>query len=509
MTHSSQALYDADIGIQYSRKFCSPGTREKILTDIQEWATTSKPDNMLGYWMCGMAGTGKSTIAMSTCKILKDKGLLAGTFFCSRQILECRDYRLVIPTLAYQLARFSKTFAMSLGDILSEDPDLPTKKPDEQVKALLIKPWMKVTEGGKMGKHTPVVVIDALDECEGISLVLKPLISAIQNKELPGLKFFLTSRPEVAIQQLMDTNHADASKVKEFILHNVKESEVQQDIYTYIKSELEAISPSEEQLNRLKMLSGKLFIYASTVVKFIKDGGSQPRQKDRLSLSLQQSRDQEDLDQLYAEIIDNAIPKSRLAEEVKQDWKIIYTVISIRKPLTCNAIAELLKMDVENVTYLIKGLQAVLYISDQNNCIFTFHASFPEYIAAKKRDYESKFQHQELVLACFRTMEQLKFNICGLPSSFIPDREVLDFEKRVKKHIGETIQYCCQFWSYHFMQCEIQESVIDDLKIFLKEKGIYWIEAMSLLGQLSGCGEAMDSVIKVSAVLCPRPVDRY
>ena len=481
---------------------CSPGTREKILTDIQEWATASKPDSMLGYWMCGMAGTGKSTIAMSTCKILKDKGLLAGTFFCSRQIPECKDYRLVIPTLAYQLAKFSKTFAMSLRDILSGDPELATKKPDEQIKALLIKPWMKVTEAGKMGKHTPVVVIDALDECENVSLVLKPLILAIQDKKLPGLKFFLTSRPEVAIQQLMDTNHPETSKAKEFVLHDVKEIEVQQDIYTYIKSELETISPSEEQLNRLKILSGKLFIYASTVVKFVKDGGSQPKQKRRLSHSLQQSRNPEDLDQLYAGIIDNAIPKSRLTEEAKDDWKIIYTVISIGKPLTCTAIADLLKMDVDDVIFLIEDLQAVLYISVQSKCVFTFHASFPEYIATKEGAYKSRLHHLELVFACFRTMEQLKFNICGLPSSFIPDREVPGFEKRVEKNIRETMQYCCQFWSYHFMQCEIEEIVIDRLEEFLKEKGIYWIEAMSLLSQLPGCGEALNSVIKVSSVLC-------
>lgn len=496
MTHSSRALYDADIGIQYARKPCSPGTREKILSDIQEWATASKPDSMSGYWMCGMAGTGKSTIALSTCEKLKEKNLLAGTFFFSHQIPECRDYHLVIPTLAYQLARFSKTFSMSLRDILSGDPDLPTKKPDEQVKSLLIKPWIEVTKAGKMGKHTPVVIIDALDECEGVSLVLKPLILAIQNKELPGLKFFLTSCPEVAIQQLMNTNHPE---VGEFMLHDVKESEVQQDIYTYIKSELETISPSDEQLHRLKILSGKLFIYASTVVKFVMDGGRQSSQKCRLNYSLHQSQIPEDLDQLYARIIDNAIPEFRLAEEAEEDWQIIYTVIYMGKPLTCNAIAELIKMEVNDVKYVINNLQAVLYISGQNDCIFTFHASFPEYIVARGGAYKSRFQHLELVFACLRTMEQLKFNICGLPSSFIPDREVPDFAKRVEERIGETLSYCCQFWSYHFMR-EIQETVIDRLEIFLKERGIYWIEAMSLLDQLPGCGEGMNSVIKVSYV---------
>ncbi|KAE9384681.1 hypothetical protein BT96DRAFT_892388 [Gymnopus androsaceus JB14] len=130
LIHSPQAYYDADIGVEFARRLCSLNTREKILTDIETWATTSNPDDALGYWMCGMAGTGKSTIAMSICKALEEKDLLAGTFFCSRQIPECRDYRLIIPTLAYQLARFSNTFAMSLRDILSVNPDLPSKYPE-------------------------------------------------------------------------------------------------------------------------------------------------------------------------------------------------------------------------------------------------------------------------------------------------------------------------------------------------------------------------------------------
>lgn len=504
MIRSPQAFYDADIGVKFARKSCCPGTREKILADIEIWATSSNPDNMLGYWMCGMAGTGKSTIAMSICKILKGKKVLAGTFFCSRQIPECRDYHLVIPTLAYQLAKFSKTFAMSLRDILRKDRDLPIKMPEEQLKALLIEPWMAVTKAGKMGTHMPVLVIDALDECETVVLVLKPLISAIQEQRLPGLKFFLTSRPEVATPQLMHTNLSDTFEIEKFILHNVKNDEIENDIYTYVKAELEEISPSEEQLTSLKILSGRLFIYASTVVKFMKNGGSKSNQKQRLNSSLVHGGNLEDLQQLYTGIIDNAIPNSRLPEEAGKDWKVIYTVISIGKPLTCNAIAKLLKMEEDDIIYLIKNLQAVFYISDQNDCIFTFHASFPEFIAAKEIQgsiYQSKSQHLELACACFSIMEQLRFNICDLPSSFIPDREVPHLDERIRKNIGETLQYACQFWSYHWIQCEhYQSQIIDILQMFLKEKGIYWIEAMSVLGLLPQCGGALDSVLKVSPV---------
>ncbi|KIK59415.1 hypothetical protein GYMLUDRAFT_111311, partial [Collybiopsis luxurians FD-317 M1] len=78
---------------------CMEGTRKEILAGIEKWASDS--DTPLGYWICGMAGTGKSTIAKSMCLRLEDQHVLAGSFFCSQQIPECRDYHFIIPTLAY------------------------------------------------------------------------------------------------------------------------------------------------------------------------------------------------------------------------------------------------------------------------------------------------------------------------------------------------------------------------------------------------------------------------
>lgn len=266
MSFSLQAFYDADRGIKLAHKACTPGTREKILKDIQKWAANNNPYGPLGYWMCGMAGTGKSTIAMSTCMTLRDKNALAGTFFCSQQIPECRNYRLIIPTLAYQLAKFSTTFSTFLVNALSRDPSIVAKTPEMHLQELMIKPWKAVINSGEMIKalQMPVIILDALDECDNVSLVLKPLVSAIQERQLPGLKFLLTSRSEQEIQVHLRLHIPDTmsvNQIKEFILHNVEDNEVQDDIYTYVKDELQEISPSEEQLLRLKVLSGKLFIY--------------------------------------------------------------------------------------------------------------------------------------------------------------------------------------------------------------------------------------------------------
>ncbi|KIK59416.1 hypothetical protein GYMLUDRAFT_169465, partial [Collybiopsis luxurians FD-317 M1] len=161
--YSVQALHDFDLGTQKKRNPCAEGTRVQILADIEKWALSS--DTPLGYWICGMAGTGKSTIAKSMCLRLEDKHLLAGSFFCSRQIPECRDYRLIIPTLAYQLGQYSREFDEHLKKLLNEDPDIVTKGPKVQVAKLLVKPWVECIQTEGLQLCRAVLVLDALDEC--------------------------------------------------------------------------------------------------------------------------------------------------------------------------------------------------------------------------------------------------------------------------------------------------------------------------------------------------------
>ncbi|THV00058.1 hypothetical protein K435DRAFT_611452, partial [Dendrothele bispora CBS 962.96] len=174
---------------------CTYGTRIAILTEIMKWAQNSSPNASLGYWMCGMAGTGKSTIAKSLCLMLEEQQLLAGSFFCSQQIPECREYHHIIPTIAYQLAYYSCTFEETLEKVLGEDQNIALKEPSIQVKKLLIQPWEAAVKTKRFEGCLPVIVIDALDECENISEVLKAIVPAIQDGQLSGLKFFFTSRP--------------------------------------------------------------------------------------------------------------------------------------------------------------------------------------------------------------------------------------------------------------------------------------------------------------------------
>ncbi|KIK66549.1 hypothetical protein GYMLUDRAFT_935522, partial [Collybiopsis luxurians FD-317 M1] len=79
--YSPQAFFDTDLGIQYACRPCTPGTRVQVLEEIKAWAMSSDTNSPSAYWISGMAGTGKSTIAMSTCQILRSQNILAGSFF--------------------------------------------------------------------------------------------------------------------------------------------------------------------------------------------------------------------------------------------------------------------------------------------------------------------------------------------------------------------------------------------------------------------------------------------
>jgi hypothetical protein len=84
---------------------CMPGTRVKILADLEAWASDDLSTKV--YWLVGMAGTGKSTILHTLCEILDRKNKLGASFFCSRGSENARNARLIVPTIAHSLASTS------------------------------------------------------------------------------------------------------------------------------------------------------------------------------------------------------------------------------------------------------------------------------------------------------------------------------------------------------------------------------------------------------------------
>jgi len=113
--------------------------------------------------MSGMAGTGKTTILYSLREWLSKQQRLGGNYFCSRISASCRDVNTIVPTLAYQLARYSPAFRLALCKVLEENPEASKLDVKWQFENLLQAPIQAVKTAMPEGV---VVVIDALDECD-------------------------------------------------------------------------------------------------------------------------------------------------------------------------------------------------------------------------------------------------------------------------------------------------------------------------------------------------------
>ena len=92
---------------------CLKGTRSAILDEIELW--TRDPLQPPVYWLNGLAGTGKSTIARTIAERIFADGRLGASFFCSRDFEDRRNIQLIFPTLAVQLARNYSEFRSTLS----------------------------------------------------------------------------------------------------------------------------------------------------------------------------------------------------------------------------------------------------------------------------------------------------------------------------------------------------------------------------------------------------------
>ncbi|CCO35802.1 Vegetative incompatibility protein HET-E-1 [Rhizoctonia solani AG-1 IB] len=487
-----QATYNSALSTTVGRRTCTKHTRTKVLSDLVSWVYDKNAPAV--YWMNGMAGTGKTTIAYSFCEWLEQHDLLAGSFFCTRTSASCKDVARIIPTVVYQLARYSASFQNVLYDILSADPDVGSKSIPNQIESLLKESVQKTLSkpNGTMLDHL-VIVIDALDECDdqnGVTILLDKLFELMP--QLP-LKVFMTSRPEPGIGSKMSAHPGLRQVIR---LHDIETSMVRADIELYLKEELGFMSPglSAEDLEQLVQRSGVLFIYAATLVRYIKPQGqpinSHKRLQSLLNLSSGTGKQHAPIDRLYMAILVAIFENSEREEDEIADIRaVLRTVLFAQEPISVPTIAKLAGIDDHTrVDDALSPLWSVLHLSE-SGLVSTLHASFPDFIFDQKRsaDYFCDVNEHgaELTKRCFGVMkDELRFNICDLPSSFIPDEKVDDLQDRIKKNISASLAYACNYWTTHASLVKMPGEVTVEVQEFFGRRLLFWMEVMSLRQRL-------------------------
>ena len=469
LPRARKALYNADVGDlnMLTREPCTPGTRVAILEHIYQWARDSSSNSPRIFWLTGDTGSGKSTIACTVAGHFDDEteneaqNILRASFFCSRQFEETRRQKYIIPTIVYQLAHQSRSYARALlGANKFRSVDVVSK----QMKVLLVSPWQRSANDRPPEFPPYLVVIDALDEIEhqGGSVFLRELLMMVDGGQLKGLKFLITSRPHPELASLCATFPFDAV----CRLYEVPTDTVKADIMVYLKDKLPNLR-DEPQLSDLAQKADGLFIYAATVVRYITPRPMMAKSEQihlmgkLFGSTWAMSSTASLTDALYQQVLQEAF--SNLENELFHSrLSILHTLLCTEERVSPSIAAALISDTgmKEQASIVVRELHAVLHTIEGR--VFWYHASFPDFMFTETG---SKFMiagdivnmscdvaahNAVLTRRCFDiTMSNLRFNICNLPSSFLLDSEVPGLAHLVQKNVSDILTYCCRYWSQH------------------------------------------------------------
>ncbi|KAF2827151.1 hypothetical protein CC86DRAFT_290026, partial [Ophiobolus disseminans] len=172
---------------------CLPNTRVDLLNTIYEWADGDSKQYI--FWLTGLAGTGKTTVARSVALSYRAKQHLGASFFFSKGGGDAGRAGKVVTSIAVQLARSVPGVHRHVGNAIIQRPEIASQSLRRQY--LVLEPLSKLEKPA-----TFVLIVDALDECESSNdaqLIVQLLAMSGSLKHM-RLRALLTSRPEVHIQ---------------------------------------------------------------------------------------------------------------------------------------------------------------------------------------------------------------------------------------------------------------------------------------------------------------------
>ncbi|KLU93067.1 hypothetical protein MAPG_12010, partial [Magnaporthiopsis poae ATCC 64411] len=481
---------------------CLEGTRVDVLQRIDNWINgkeNNRPKHI--FWLNGLAGTGKSTIAST---VARNHGPFTVSFFFSRGGGEAGRARYLFTTVAKQLARRSPLLRQPVCDAITEHPDIAGLSVADQWKYLIMGPLKKLKDAPK--GLSLLLVMDALDECDDtrdVQTIIR-LLGEVQSITAIRFLVFLTSRPEVPVRagfQKLDTNaHND------FILHDVEPKIVDHDIQVFLENGFKDIAterllgddwPGVDKIIQLVAKSGGLFIWAATACRFVHDGKALARKRLATLLGgdgkrFARNSPEQELDGIYLVVLNNSVGEDYDHDEREELCatlrEILGAIVVLSSPLSTSSVGNLLQIPPVEVEQMLQELSSILDIR-QNRPVRLHHPSFRDFLLSKDRCTDTNFlvdekgAHQMLADRCLQllsTGNNLKRDICGLR---LPGTLRSEIDKQtIDSALPPEVQYACRYWVHHWKESKRQIRDGDPVDRFLTSHLLYWLEALSVTG---------------------------
>ena len=194
-------------------------TRAKLLSQITEWAKDRNGKPI--FWLNGIAGTGKSTIARTVAQLFANNGQLGASFFFKKGKGNRGNATRFFTTIATDLMVRMPKVVPGIRKAIDAIPTIFEKALKDQFEKLILQPLLEASHAPSRDLNL-VVVVDALEECErekDIEVILQLLARARDIRPI-SLRIFVTSRPELPIRlsfkQISDGTYQDV------LLHEVQ-----------------------------------------------------------------------------------------------------------------------------------------------------------------------------------------------------------------------------------------------------------------------------------------------
>ncbi|KAK5634345.1 hypothetical protein RRF57_010059 [Xylaria bambusicola] len=506
---------------------CLENTRQSLLEQIHNWADAKDGKHI--YWLKGMAGTGKSTIALTIAQQYSEKERLGASFFFSRGSGDLASAEKFAVTIASQLARNLPGFEEHVDDAVVSHPHIRKVGLYEQWEKLVLEPLSLL--GKRTSSSHAVIVVDALDECnseDDVSLLIQCLANAAAISGI-YLRVLVTSRPEQLIDFGFGRISPDARE--DFILHNIEHFIVDQDLKLFYEDRLVHIAErfnlgdsfiSDGIIQTLVRKSDRLFIYAATACRFVYDGGpllAQERLSSLVKLEKQSAQPEKELYKMYAAVLEQSFQQNYQPEEVARVYtafnRVVGSIVVLSDTMTPAELSALIFEPQDKILAVLRCLYSVLDVSEQaGGRIRLVHPSFRDFLldATKAPDrrisVDAKATHRDLLFCCLRLMKgYLKRNMCNIEP---PGTRVHKIPKaRIDQFISRPVQYACCNWIFHLQHSDVNlDGEFPEMIDFFHDHFLYWLETLAWIERLSE-GVTMIKLLAARLTRQPSAIDTH
>lgn len=431
---------------------------------------------------------------------------LGASFFFKRGEADRGTASKFFTTLAADLVQKQPLTAQYIQDALDQDSRIGAANMDEQFEKLFLTPLAKMAD--KENKDPIVIIIDALDECQGdddVNCIIR-LFSRVKAQSLKTVKLFLTSRPELPLRLGFA---AVQGTYQDFILHDIPEHLIERDISTFIAHKLAEIRdkfdasvsgsrqigsdwPTKANLQALVDMAMPLFIFAATVCRFIEDRKFGNPCKQLLKVLHNSSKGyRSHLAQIYLLVLSQQVLDVGQDDEqdiLKEFRDIVGPIVTLEIPLSLITLAKLLDTPEDVIADRLDLLHSVLHVPKAAAPpVRLLHLSFRDFLLDPAGKDTNPFwvneeeSHANLLRHCLRIMDELRQDVCEIRDPGTTRSNI--HCTIITSHLPPEVQYAVKYWVLHLEKANYNICDDSDVDIFLQRHFLHWVEALALFGQ--------------------------